>query len=42
MLEVSVDEILAGSERNVDGLSYSKAGVDITYTILSKKKWLST
>ena len=31
-LEVSVDEILAGSEKEVDGLSYSKAGIDITYT----------
>lgn len=38
VLEVSVDEILAGSERNVDGLSYSKAGVDITYTDTIKKE----
>ncbi len=32
ILQVSVDEILAGSERDVEGLSYSKAGIDIAYT----------
>ena len=31
-LNVSVDEILAGNEKGVEGLSYSKAGIDITYT----------
>ena len=38
VLGVSVDEILAGSERNVEGLSYSKAGIDITYTDTIKKE----
>lgn len=38
ILEVSVDEILAGAERNVEGLSYSKAGIDITYTDMIKKE----
>lgn len=38
VLEVSVDEILAGSERDVEGLSYSKAGIDITYTDTIKKE----
>ena len=38
VLNVSVDEILAGSERDVDGLSYSKAGIDITYTDTIKKE----
>ena len=38
VLEVSVDEILAGSEKNVEGLSYSKAGIDITYTDSIKKE----
>lgn len=38
MLEVSVDEILAGNERDVEGLSYSKAGIDITYTDSIKKE----
>ena len=38
MLDVSVDEILAGSERDEDGLSYSKAGIDITYTDTIKKE----
>ncbi len=38
VLDVSVDEILAGSERAVDGLSYSKAGIDITYTDTIKKE----
>lgn len=38
MLEVSVDEILSGSERDTEGFSYSKAGVDITYTDIIKKE----
>lgn len=38
VLGVSVDEILAGSERDIDGLSYSKAGIDITYTDTIKKE----
>ena len=38
ILEVSVDEILAGSEKEVEGLSYSKAGIDITYTDTIKKE----
>lgn len=38
VLDVSVDEVLAGSERDVDGLSYSKAGIDITYTDTIKKE----
>ena len=32
VLGVSVDEILAGAERDEEGLSYSKAGIDIAYT----------
>lgn len=45
VLDVSVDEILAGSEKNAEELSYSKAGVDITYTDTIKKemsKYLET
>lgn len=38
VLDVSVDEILAGSERDAEGLSYSKAGVDIAYTDTIKKE----
>jgi len=38
VLEVSVDEILAGSEKEAEGLSYSKAGIDITYTDTIKKE----
>ena len=38
VLDVSVDEILTGSEKDVDGLSYSKAGIDITYTDTIKKE----
>lgn len=38
VLEVSVDEILVGSDKDVDGLSYSKAGIDITYTDTIKKE----
>ena len=38
VLDVSVDEILAGSERDTEGLSYSKAGIDITYTDTIKRE----
>lgn len=38
VLDVSVDEILAGSEKEVDGLYYSKAGIDIAYTDTIKKE----
>ena len=38
VLDVSVDEILSGSEKETDGLSYSKAGIDITYTDTIKKE----
>lgn len=38
VLEVTVDEILAGSEKEADGLSYCKAGIDITYTDTIKKE----
>ncbi|MCM1087451.1 MAG: phosphoribosylformylglycinamidine cyclo-ligase [Muribaculaceae bacterium] len=38
VLGVSVDEILAGSERNAEELSYSKAGIDIAYTDTIKKE----
>ena len=38
VLHVSVDEILMGSEKHEDGLSYSKAGIDITYTDTIKKE----
>lgn len=38
ILDVSVDEILAGSERNAGDFSYSKAGVDIAYTDTIKKE----
>lgn len=38
VLDVSVDEILAGSERDTEGLSYSKAGIDISYTDTIKKE----
>lgn len=37
-LGVTVDEILTGSEREEEGLSYSKAGIDITYTDTIKKE----
>lgn len=37
-LEVTVDEILAGSEKEENGLSYSKAGIDIAYTDSIKKE----
>ena len=32
ILGVTVDELLSGNEKDPDGLSYSKAGVDIAYT----------
>lgn len=38
VLHISADEILAGSEKDADGLSYSKAGVDIAYTDTIKKE----
>ncbi len=37
-LDTTVDELLLGSEKSTDGLSYSKAGVDITYTDTIKKE----
>ena len=37
-LNVSVDELLLGTEKATDGLSYSKAGVDITYTDTIKQE----
>lgn len=44
-LQVTVDEILTGVEREQDSLSYSKAGVDISYTDAIKQemaKYLKT
>ena len=38
VLDVTVDEILSGNDKDVEGLSYSKAGVDITYTDIIKKE----
>ncbi len=38
VLKVSVDDILAGSEKDSEVLSYSKAGIDITYTDTIKKE----
>lgn len=37
-LGVTTDEILAGNEKSEDGLSYSKAGVDIAYTDTIKRE----
>ena len=37
-LNVTVDEILVGSEKETEGLSYSKAGIDITYTNTIKRE----
>jgi len=37
-LDVSTDEILSGSRKEADGLSYSKAGIDIAYTDTIKKE----
>lgn len=45
VLDVTVDEILRGEKKDVDNLSYSKAGVDIAYTDTIKqemKKHLQT
>lgn len=45
VLGVTVDEILNGAERQESGLSYSKAGIDITYTDTIKRemaKYLET
>ncbi len=44
-LNVTVDEILMGNEKIEEGLSYSKAGIDITYTDTIKtemSKYLET
>lgn len=38
VMEVTVDELLAGSEKDGEELSYSKAGVDIAYTDTIKKE----
>lgn len=38
VLNVSVDELLDGSEKDADGLSYRKAGVDIAYTDTIKRE----
>lgn len=38
VLGVSVDELLSGEEKDPDGLSYSKAGIDIAYTDTIKKE----
>lgn len=37
-LGVTVDELLSGDAKEADGLSYSKAGVDIAYTDTIKKE----
>lgn len=38
VMEVTVDELLAGCEKDGEELSYSKAGVDIAYTDTIKKE----
>lgn len=38
VLDVTVDEILSGIKKEAERLSYSKAGVDITYTDAIKKE----
>lgn len=38
VLNVTVDEILSGNEKDAEGLSYSKAGIDIAYTDTIKKE----
>lgn len=38
VLDVTVDEILSGNKKETEGLSYSKAGVDISYTDEIKKE----
>lgn len=37
-LDVTADEILTGTEKEPEGISYSKAGVDIAYTDTIKKE----
>lgn len=37
-LHVTTDELLTGNEKSEDGLSYSKAGVDIAYTDTIKRE----
>lgn len=37
-LRVTTDELLTGNEKSEDGLSYSKAGVDIAYTDTIKRE----
>lgn len=37
-LNVTVDEILVGNEKQEEGLSYSKAGIDISYTDTIKRE----
>lgn len=38
LLHTSVDEILQGREKNSESFSYSKAGVDISYTDAMKRE----
>lgn len=38
VLEVTTDELLSGNEKEINGMSYSQAGVDITYTDSIKKE----
>lgn len=38
VMEVTVDELLSGCEKDGEELSYSKAGVDIAYTDTIKKE----
>ncbi|MDB7083489.1 phosphoribosylformylglycinamidine cyclo-ligase [Erysipelatoclostridium ramosum] len=38
LLEITVDELLAGVEKELEGLSYSKAGVDIAYSDAIKRE----
>ncbi|MCM1119156.1 MAG: phosphoribosylformylglycinamidine cyclo-ligase [bacterium] len=38
VLGVTVDEILSGNEKTAEGLSYSKAGIDISYTDSIKRE----
>ena len=38
ILNVSVDEILSGRDRNAENFSYSKAGIDISYTDAIKRE----
>lgn len=41
LLHISVDEIISGREKNGESFSYSKAGVDISYTDSIKKEMSS-